>query len=292
MKFEALDASGVDQIHDASLSLLAGTGTLFHSRQALKAFKEAGADVDFDRHLVRMSRAIVEQALAKASGRFRLWRRSGDGMIDLMDGRARGHNVGGCIHILDETSGVVRDACQSDLERLTVLIDALDNIHVCRPVAYPQEYPSDVRDILTAATMIRLTKKPYGVSAYSPDNQAILRLVETVAGGRAKIVAKPFIWWSICPKSPLTYTESTADILIGWARAGLPVAIAPCPIAGGSSPVTLAGTLVLQNAEFLAGFVLAQLIRPGIDVKYTSRPIPMDMRSGLANFGAVEMGMG
>ncbi len=292
MEFEALDASGMGEIHDATLSLLSTTGAVFHSTQALKAFAEAGAEVDFDRHLVRLGENLVEQTLAKASGRFRLWRRSGDGAIDLMDGTARGHNVGGCIHILDEKTGLVRDACQSDLDRLTMLIDALDNIHVCRPVAYPQEYPASVRDILTAATMIRLTEKPYGVSAYSPDNQKIiLRLADTVAGGREKLVRRPFIWGSICPKSPLTYTESTADILIGWARAGLPVAIAPCPICGGSSPVTLAGTLVLQNAEFLAGFVLAHIIRPGIDVKYTSRPIPMDMRSGLANFGAIEMGL-
>ena len=292
MRFEALDASGMDQIHEGTLTLLSATGTVFHSRQALKAFAEAGADVDFDRHLVKLNRGLVEHALAKASGRFRLWRRGGDGQIDLMDGTTRGHNVGGCIHVIDEKTGLVRDACQSDLERLTVLIDALDNIHVCRPVAYPQEYPAAVRDVLTAATMIRLTEKPYGVSAYSPENQKIiLRLADVVAGGRERLVKRPFVWGSICPISPLTYTESTADILIGWAAAGLPVAIAPCPICGGSSPVTLAGTLVQQNAEFLAGLVLAHIIRPGIDVKYTSRPIPMDMRSGLANFGAIEMGL-
>jgi trimethylamine--corrinoid protein Co-methyltransferase len=209
-----------------------------------------------------------------------------------MDGQVRGHNVGGCVRIYDARQGVVRDATEHDLEELTVLIDGLENIHVCRPVVYPKEFPTQLRDVFTAATMLQHTGKAYGVSAYAVKNlDYVVELAGTVAGSLGKLVAKPFIWGSVCPDSPLSYTESTADILIRWAEIGLPVAIAPCPIGGGTSPVTLAGTLVQQNAEFLAGLVLVQIVRPGIDVKYTTRPIPMDMRTGTAAFGAVEMGM-
>jgi len=120
----------------------------------------------------------------------------------------------------------------------------------------------------------------------------ILRLAGAAAGGLDNLKAKPFLWGSVCPDSPLSYSASTTDIfLIKYAEFGLPVAISPCPVCGGTSPVTLAGTLVQQNAEFLAGFVLVQVIRPGIAVKYTTRPIPMDGRTATAAFGAVELGM-
>ena len=55
--------------------------------------------------------------------------------------------------------------------------------------------------------------------------------------------------------------------------------------------MTLAGTLVHLNAEFLAGFMLVNYLQPGIDVKYTARPLPMNVQSGNATFGAIESEM-
>lgn len=292
MRLEPLTDSELESIEAGAYRLLGETGALVYSPKALQILADAGAQVDFERQRVRFPEKLILQALASASGHFRLWRRDGDAPIDLMDGQVRGHNVGGCVRIYDHQQHITRDATRQDLERMTVLIDALENIHVCRPVVYPTEFPTQLRDLYTMAAMLQYTGKPYGVSAYSPHNQEIIfQLASLAAGGLAELTARPFIWGSICPISPLTYTQSTSDILIRYAEVGLPVAIAPCPICGGASPVTLAGTLAQQHAEFLVGMVLVQSIRPGIDVKYTTRAIPMDMRSGMSNFGAVEMGM-
>jgi trimethylamine--corrinoid protein Co-methyltransferase len=258
----------------------------------LQVFAGAGAAVDFDRQVVRIPEALLDKSLAAASGHFCLWDRDGKTMLDLQDGQTRGHNVGGCVRVYNAQAGQTRPASRQDLERMTVLIDALENIHVCRPVVYPTEFPKDKWDIFTAATMLQFTTKPYGVSAYSLENLALtLEITGGIAGGLAELLQRPFIWGSVCPESPLSYSENTAEILMRYAELGLPLAIAPCPVAGGTSPVTLAGTLVQLNAEFLAGFVLVQCIHPGIDVKYTARPLPMNVQSGNATFGAIEMGM-
>ena len=66
-----------------------------------------------------------------------------------------------------------------------------------------------------------------------------------MAGSLEAFLAKPFLWGSVCPVSPLFYNRSTTDILMRYATYGMPVAVAPCPTSGGTSPVTLAGTLVL-----------------------------------------------
>jgi trimethylamine--corrinoid protein Co-methyltransferase len=292
VRVEALTPDEVARIDSATRRVLAETGVQFKSGKALDIFGAAGAGVDKALGRVRIPAPLLDQALASCSNHFRLWDRDGSACIDLMDGQVRGHNVGGCVRIFDARQGAVRDATEHDLEELTVLIDGLENIHVCRPVVYPKEFPTQLRDIYTAATMLQHTDKPYGVTAYSPLNQSlILELLCAVAGSLERLAAKPFIWGSVCPDSPLSYSENTADMLIRYAEVGLPVAISGGEICGGTSPVTLAGTLVEQNAEFLAGLVLVQIVRPGIDAKYTTRPIPMDMRTGTAAFGAVEMGM-
>jgi trimethylamine--corrinoid protein Co-methyltransferase len=292
MRLEPLLPEEIEKIDAATRRVLAEVGVYLGSRKALDILAEAGAEVDFEQKRVRIPGRLLDRALQSTPGHFRLWNRNGDRAIDLQDGQVRGHNVGGCVRIYDYEQGQVREASQHDLEELTTLIDALENIHVCRPVVYPQEFPSQLRDIYTAATMLQYTDKPYGVSAYSPGNlQCILQLASVVAGGLENLKAKPFIWGSVTPDSPLSYSESTADILIQYAEIGLPLAISGGEVSGGTSPITLAGTLVQQNAEFLAGLVLAQVIHPGLDMKYTTRPLPMDLRTGTVAFGAVEMGM-
>jgi trimethylamine--corrinoid protein Co-methyltransferase len=292
MKLEPLAPEAMQEIHAASSHILAETGVYFGSKKALDILAAAGGQVDFDRNRVRIPETLLDHALQTTSNHYRLWNRGGQKQMDLRDGQVRGHNVGGCIRVFDLQQGQARDATRHDLEQLTTLIDALENIHVCRPVVYPTEFPTMLRDIHTAATMLQHTDKPYGITAYSPENLSyILELTSALAGSLENLQARPFIWGSVCPDSPLSYSESTTEILIRYAELGLPVAIAPCPICGGTSPVTLAGTVVQLNAEFLAGLVLVQLIHPGIDAKYTARPIPMNLRTGTATFGAIEMGM-
>ena len=62
-------------------------------------------------------------------------------------------------------------------------------------------------------------------------------------------------------------------------------------MAGGSSPVTLAGTLVTHNAEVLAGITLAQLTERGAPVIYGSSTTAMDLRLARASVGSPECGM-
>jgi trimethylamine--corrinoid protein Co-methyltransferase len=62
-------------------------------------------------------------------------------------------------------------------------------------------------------------------------------------------------------------------------------------LAGGSSPVTLAGTLITHNAEVLSGIVLSQLTCKGSPVIYGSSTTIMDMKSTTAAVGAPELGM-
>jgi len=55
--------------------------------------------------------------------------------------------------------------------------------------------------------------------------------------------------------------------------------------------LTLAGTLVQGNAEFLAAVVLEQMVRPGKATIYSSLPTVADMRTGAYAPGAIETGM-
>lgn len=74
-----------------------------------------------------------------------------------------------------------------------------------------------------------------------------------------------------------------------YAAAGQPQIIASLAIAGATGPVTMAGNLALQNAEVMAGIVLAQLVREGTPVIFGGVSSNAEMRNGTLSIGSPEM---
>ena len=79
---------------------------------------------------------------------------------------------------------------------------------------------------------------------------------------------------------PLRLDPEMTGVLIDWCGYGLPVVLSSAPMAGSTSPVTLAGTLVQLHAEQLSGVVLAQIVRPGTPLLAGYIPGLANLRSG------------
>ena len=62
-------------------------------------------------------------------------------------------------------------------------------------------------------------------------------------------------------------------------------------MAGGTGPASLAGSLVVQNAEVLSGLVIAQLVNPGTPVVYGTVSTLMDLSTGNIAYGSIEQSL-
>ena len=65
-------------------------------------------------------------------------------------------------------------------------------------------------------------------------------------------------------RNPLSYDDKAIGTLMAFAEYGQIQLINSLCMAGATAPATLAGTVAVQNAESLAGIVLAQCVNPGI----------------------------
>jgi trimethylamine---corrinoid protein Co-methyltransferase len=72
---------------------------------------------------------------------------------------------------------------------------------------------------------------------------------------------------------------------------GIPAIYTPCPLCGGTAPVTLAGGMVQCLAEFLVGAVLGQLKRKGAKLIMGGVTSAMDMATGILSYGAPELAL-
>jgi trimethylamine--corrinoid protein Co-methyltransferase len=96
---------------------------------------------------------------------------------------------------------------------------------------------------------------------------------------------------SVSPVSPLTFPNDLVESIVEIARNGIPFGPLPCPTAGTTAPMSLAGALTQQNAEVLASIVIAQLVKPGLPIIYCGRLAMMEPRTGGSVWGGVELGM-
>jgi trimethylamine--corrinoid protein Co-methyltransferase len=89
--------------------------------------------------------------------------------------------------------------------------------------------------------------------------------------------------------SPLHWTALALSVFKQTAGKGIPVMINSEPLGGGTAPVTLAGCLVIGDADTLSGLVINQLLEPGRPCFYNiGFAHVLDMASAIALTGAPE----
>ena len=99
---------------------------------------------------------------------------------------------------------------------------------------------------------------------------------------------EPSAYTVINTNSPLKLDGPMAMGIIEMARLNQICVVTPFTLAGAMAPVTLAGALVEQNAEALAGLALSQLANPGAPFVYGGFTSNVDMKSGAPAFGTPE----
>jgi trimethylamine--corrinoid protein Co-methyltransferase len=291
MMLEFLTRDQIEQIHSATLNILEDVGILVYEDSFLKFLASSGVDVDFDRKIVKFSPSLVMECVKKTPKRVTLYARDPRYDVELGDRKIYGHAVGGAATVVDLDSGEVRPSNRKDVVDLTRMIDALPNIHTCTMIALPCDVPEQVRDVYCMAEQLKNTSKNLDATPITDKGfPYMMELAEAVVGGEEELRKRPVITCSFSPTSPLKFSGDVVRIVVQGAKLGLPIAVLPCPMAGATSPVTLAGSLVQQNAETIAGLVMIQLVNAGTPFMYCPRVFPIDMLSGMTSSG-VEVGL-
>ncbi len=290
---ELLTHEQVKRVHEGSLHILEQVGLLVRNEQAREILKKHGAPFDAASETVKFPRALVERAIKTFPPKFTFYARDPQFDKTLPDDRPIIVTGSSAPNMLDPVTRQERRAYSDDIARMARLINELPAYDVFSIPTLAEDAPLDRFTVTRLYPSIKNCVKPIRCSASNTrDAEQILQLAFAMAGSEAAYRERPFITHHYCPiVSPLTFDfDSTAE-LIFFTERGLPAFATIVPNGGMSSPLTLLGTLVQGNAEFLAWAVLAQLIREGTPLIYASLPTIADMRRGSYAPGAIECGM-
>ncbi len=279
----------VQDIHLATLEVLERTGVWVELEEAMDIFADGGCRVDRESQIVRIPPHIVEDAIASAPPSMVLCGRDPKYDIVVGAGRVGFSNFGEGIKVVDPATGDLRASTKQDLCDIARLVDALPEVDVFEMAVVSGDQPPESFSLHNHEAAIVSQTKP--ISGGAQDGRAVHTTVEMLAavqGSADAVRERPMMVMGTCPVSPLKLVRDFCEIVIESARVGLPSCVLSMAMAGGSSPVTLAGTLVTHNAEVLAGIVLAQLTERGSKVLYGSSTTAMDLRLVAASVGSPE----
>lgn len=278
-----LSQQQMDKIHEATLTVIEEVGVRFPSEKALKIFADVGADVDFETQDVKISSDLLMDAVKKAPRSHILASRSRPEMDLVLDGnQTYFRNSGVATKTVDLKTREVRASKKSDIAMMAKVADYLPMMSYYWPIVSAQDKPSSAIEFHELEASILNTEKHVQTETVIGEKQAkyTVEMATVLAGDSESLKERPPISVLFCPIDPLAHDKESIEAALVFAEAGIPVTFDAMPTIFSTSPGTLAGALVVGNAELLSGIALLQLQSPGTPVCYFMVPALLNPQTG------------
>jgi len=289
LEFKVFSDDEMDEIHLATLEVLEKTGLFFEDEEALQVLDGGGALIDKKNRVAKFPPHMVEDAIRSAPPQILLAGRDPKNDFIMGENRVGFTNFGEGVFINDPYTGKHRETTKADVAASALIADYLSEIDVYERAVGASDVPTQTVQLHNAEAWLPNTSKHgFMGSGNGYLTKKIVEMAAAIVGGKEKLKERPIISFITCPVSPLQLVQDSCEIIMESARADLAVNVLSMAMAGGSSPVTLAGTLVDHNAEILGGLVLSQCTRKGAKFIYGSSTTAMDLRLAAASVGSPE----
>lgn len=256
-------------IHKNGIQILAEIGIRVRSKKIYDLLLEAGAEPDKkDSIRLYLPEKTVDKYLALCPRQFRIKDRTGNETIMKAGGATLYYTANATQYV----RGTSKKATVLGVDEFTEFVrvaDKLENVGGIVGTSL-KEFPPACRDFAGFRIAAQYSAKHLRPCIYTPSGaEAIIEMSDIILDGRT-LKDNMFFTLGYSIVSPLTWTETALELFYRTRGHGIPVMINSEPLAGGTSPVTLAGSLAMADAEVLSGIVINQIIEPGRPCIYNS----------------------
>jgi trimethylamine--corrinoid protein Co-methyltransferase len=273
-----LTRAEIEHIHERSLDLLERVGIGYQTPRALEVLERHGCRGDYDRTWASLPRDFVEWAIAQAPRVVRLEARDPSRSI-VLDGRRAHHTADSQGTLaLDFETGERKPSDEASLRLGLLFADALDRLEIVNVMVAATDVPAHVRVVRHFALGFEQTSKPVRMGVLHADQVPFIVDLARAATGEDRF--RPIFSTVHCSISPLMHDAAQPDAGMELARLGVPILLHPMPLAGATSPLPPAGTILQHNVEVLSGLALFQAVQPGAPLIYAAGPGQLDMVTG------------
>jgi trimethylamine---corrinoid protein Co-methyltransferase len=290
--YSILEKKDLEAIHEATLKLMGDYGVRVFGEEAHEIYSAAGCDVNRDTNMVRFPKNIIHDCIDSAPPEYTLYARNPNKNVEIGGDKVTFTNFGTGVYILDPETGQRRSTTKDDLCQIARFIDAVDEVDTITIPVAATDVPEEIKELYEAEAIFNNTSKHFGHDTDGGRNTKLfIKMAAAVAGGYDQLKQQPIVSLGACPNSPLELHQSATEQIIEAAKAGIPMDVLSMGLCGGTTPVTLAGTILTTNCEILSGIILGQLVSKGTPMMYGSSTSIMDLKKITSPVGAPEHAM-
>jgi len=277
-----LSGNDKDLIHERSLDLLQEVGIKFNSKRAVTLLAEAGCHADWDSLAIKFPREFIEKALTTLPAKILLAGKDPNKDVFCGNGSLVFCSPGGETMIRDIETRERRPANTEDLLTCLRVVESMPEIHEWCPMVIPMELPPRLRALKTCQlSLCESSKHMLGSPETREELPYFLEMIDAVVGHRNRLKKRPIFSAIASPVSPLQNSGVAVDNLLDMVEFTPPIFMQFLPLSGATAPITLAGTVVQANAEFLGNMALYQTATSGWPIIWAAAVGSIDMRTGV-----------
>ncbi len=281
-----ISADQVEAIHRTALHLLAETGLKVLLPKARALYAGAGAQIVGE--MVRFPPGLAESLMASVPATFTLAARNPARNLKLGGRDMVFASVGGPAYVMDIDGGR-RDGTYAEMCDYLKVIQSLNVVQQEGGGPFePMDLPAPTRHLDLYLAQITYLDKSWQTQTLGHARTMDGIEMAALMFGCTPDTLPCSLLGIINTNSPLQLDIPMAEGLIAMAAHGQVNVITPFTLAGAMAPVSIAGALVLQHAEAMAGICLTQIVKKGVPVMYGGFTSNVDMRSGAPAFGTPE----
>lgn len=286
-KLEILPEDLIKSIYEEALEVLEKIGIFVENEEAFAMLKDKGMKASKRR--VFFTEDLVKQSLKSVPGKIELYDATENKKVTIGGDNVCFDPGSAALNLLDGYTFEIRKPVTLDFVKFSRLVEALGNIEAQSTAFICSDVPEQIGDRYRLYVALNFCSKPIVTGTFQEDAfKEMKNMLIAIRGSEANLKKKPLAIFDACPSPPLKWSNLTCQSVIDAARAGIPSEFVSMPLAGGTGPVTLTGSLVQHTAETLSGVVISQLASKGAPVIYGGSPSIFDMKHGTTPMGAIE----
>lgn len=280
----------VRNIDRGTMEILETVGVRLHHEGILEMARNNGVRVEDGR--VFFTRDQLREWISSAPSTFKIHARNPGHDLEIGGDRTVHASFNAGFPFIADLAGNRRPARFSDYLKFLRLVHTAEFFHINGGVMVtPEDLPNDdnLYPTLLYTTLMHTDKCLFGGMGGKAESEMTMKLLQAAFDtDKSGLIEQPRIINLVSSLSPLQFDEKMLDTLLVYAEHGQPVIISPAVMAGTTGPVTMAGSIVVSNAEALVGVALSQIIRRGTPAVYGSATSGTDMRTGAFAIGSPE----
>lgn len=277
---DILNEQAFSRVCEGVYEILKSTGVVVKSKKMRQCLQAYGCTVNEGLERVYFSKEVLDRALSDAPKGFEIKAREESNNVMLQPGKTT-QFINACgTNLFHTRTKEAKLPSRKEFYDYIRILDVLPNLDFqnCFPFFGFEKVPECMKLLESVAAKYRVSTKAQIEGTVFDNYRFSTEMAKAMETDLCQIVNSA---------APLTYFDETADQIFDYTDAKLPFHFAAGPTRGLTSPMGAAGSVISNNAEALAGIVMAQAVKPGARIWVNSMILTPDMSTGKPAFGDI-----